>query len=72
MEMEKLIDQRLSASPKAFPIAPESANLPIEIRHLVSSRYRVLFNVGKADVYILRITGPFSGQALDLDSPDAS
>ena len=71
-KMEQLIEQRLSKSPKACPLAPESASVPLEVRHLLMQRYRVLFNVSDKDVFILRIVGPFSGQALEIDSSDAA
>ena len=72
MKIDELIARRLSESPAACPLAPESKDLPLEVRQLIIQRYRILFNVGDLEVYILRIMGPFSGQALEFDSPDAT
>ncbi|CAN5238105.1 hypothetical protein BH20ACI2_BH20ACI2_00830 [soil metagenome] len=67
-----LIEKRLSRTPRACPVAPESVGYPLEVRHLIVARYRVLFNIEEGNVFVLRIRGPFSGQKLKIDSSDAA
>jgi plasmid stabilization system protein ParE len=71
LKFETLIDKRISHTPMAYNVAPESENYPLEVRQLVVTRYRVLFHVEEGTVYVLRIRGPFSGQKLKIDSSDA-
>jgi plasmid stabilization system protein ParE len=61
-EIEKTAMARLSQMPKAFPIAPESAEFAQEVRQMKFGRYRILFHIKDSEVLILRIRGPFSGK----------
>ena len=58
-EMEQKVFHRLSKMPKGFPIAPESQEFDIEVRHFVVGRYRILFTIGGSEVLVLRVRGPF-------------
>lgn len=60
-EMENKVFSRISQMPMAFPIAPESQEFDIEVRHFVIGRYRILFTVSGMDVLVLRVRGPFRG-----------
>lgn len=60
-KIEKEVVARLALFPFAFPIAPESAELPVEVRQFKFGRYRVLFTVKGEDVLVLRVRGPFTG-----------
>jgi hypothetical protein len=46
--------------PLASPLAPESEQLGVSIRHLIVGRYRVLFTVRGITVTILHVSGPYS------------
>jgi hypothetical protein len=50
----------------ACPVAPESEQLGISIRHLIVGRYRILFTVKGNTVTILHVSGPYTipGQTL--------
>jgi plasmid stabilization system protein ParE len=72
VKFEAHIGERLSYSPVACSLAPESAERPLDIRHLVIQRYRILFTIEETTGYILRIRGPFSGQDLEIDRTDAA
>lgn len=63
-EIEKTAIARLSQTPKAFPIAPESAEFEQEVKQMKFGRYRILFHLKSSEVLILRIRGPFSGKKL--------
>lgn len=58
-EIEQKVFSRLGQMPKAFPIAPESQEFDIEIRHFVIGRYRILFTISGSEVLVLRVRGPF-------------
>ena len=65
--LDELIAKRLSSLPLACPLAPEAREFKSDIRHLVVHRYRILFTVMEKEVYILRIRGPFSGDAMAIE-----
>lgn len=58
-EIERKVFSRLSQMPTAFPVAPESREFDIEIRHFVIGRYRILFTINGSEVLVLRVRGPF-------------
>ena len=62
-KIESEVISLLALFPLAFPIAPESAELSVEVRQFKFGRYRVLFTVKKKDVLVLRVRGPFSGKS---------
>lgn len=61
-KIEREVITRLAHFPFAFPVAPESADLPIEVRQFKFDRYRVLFTVKMKEVLVLRVRGPFKGK----------
>ena len=61
-KIEREVITRLALFPFAFPVAPESAELPVEVRQFKFGRYRVLFTVKKNNVLVLRVRGPFTGK----------
>lgn len=60
-KLHEIVYRRLSAFPNTCPLAPESSKLDVDVRQLVFLRYRVLFEVKKRDVIVLRIEGPYTG-----------
>lgn len=61
-QIEETAIMRLSQMPRAFPLAPESADFEQDVRQMKFGRYRILFHIKGSDVLILRIRGPFSGK----------
>jgi len=59
-ELQRAIKLRLTSLPLSCPLAPESDDLGIEVRHLIVQRYRVLFIVEKKTATILHVRGPYS------------
>ena len=55
----------LASMPKRCAVAPESGRRGYEMRHLIYRRYRILFTIKEADVYILRVI--HSARLLDLE-----
>jgi toxin ParE1/3/4 len=45
----------LASMPKRCAVAPESGRRGYEMRHLIYGRYRILFTIKDADIYILRV-----------------
>ena len=60
--IEKEVFKRLAVFPFAFPTAPESHELPVEIRQFKFGRYRILFTIKMKNVLVLRVRGPFTGR----------
>ncbi len=54
------INERLSKSPLACPLAPQQQRYKVETRVLVIDRYNVLFHLEGKLVTILHIRGPFT------------
>ena len=50
---------QLTSMPFGCPVAPESAELGISVRHLIVGRYRILFVVKGKTVTILHVRGPY-------------
>jgi plasmid stabilization system protein ParE len=62
-KIENEVITRHALFPFAFPVAPESVELPVEVRQFKFGRYRVLFTVKKKDILVLRVRGPFTGKS---------
>ena len=50
---------KLSLMPLRYPIAPESEELGLELRQMISGRYRVLFYIKQNEVRVAHVRGPF-------------
>jgi len=61
--VHEMIIDNLSMMPLACPIARETEELEKEVRHLIIGRYRVLFTVEAEEVFVTRVTGPFTGRS---------
>ena len=57
--LKRQIKNTLTSIPHGLPLAPDSEELGMEIRQLVSGRYRILFRVEKQTVWILHVVGPY-------------
>ena len=60
-KLRRAIRKQLNSSPLSCPLAPESEQLGVSIRHLIIERYRVLFTVAERTVTILYVRGPYIG-----------
>jgi len=60
-KLRRAITKQLTSLPLACPLAPESEQLDVSIRHLIIGRYRVLFTVTGRTVTILYVRGPYIG-----------
>ena len=60
-KLRRAITKQLTSLPLACPLAPESEQLGVSIRHLLIGRYRVLFTVTGRTVTILYVRGPYIG-----------
>jgi plasmid stabilization system protein ParE len=58
-KLRRGITKQLTSLPLACPLAPESEQLSVSIRHLSVGRYRVLFTVTGRTVTILYVRGPY-------------
>ena len=56
-KLRRAISKQLTTLPLACPLAPESEELSVSIRHLIVGRYRVLFTVRGRTVTILHVSG---------------
>jgi plasmid stabilization system protein ParE len=54
------IRKQLTSMPLSCPLAPESKQLGVSIRHLIVGRYRVLFTVRGRTVTILHVSGAYT------------
>jgi len=59
-KLRRAIRKQLTSLPMACPLAPESEQLGVSIRHLIVGRYRVLFMARGRTVTILQVSGPFT------------
>ncbi len=59
--------KRLGQFPAACPIAPESADLGRELRHLIVGRYRAIFFVTDDTVKIVNVRGPYFYKMVEDD-----
>ena len=59
-KLRRAIRKQLTSLPLAFPLAPESKQLGVSIRHLIVGRYRVLFTVRGRTVTILHVSGSYT------------
>ena len=60
-KLRRAVRKQLTSLPLACPLAPESEQLGVSIRHLIIGRYRVLFTVRGRTVTILYVRGPYIG-----------
>ena len=58
-KLRRALRKHLTSMPLACPLAPESEQLRISIRHLIVDRYRILFTVKGGTVTILHVRGPY-------------
>lgn len=61
LKLRRDIRKQLTSLPLSCPLAPESEELSVPIRHLIVGRYRVLFTVTGITVTILHVRGPYIG-----------
>jgi len=59
-KLRRAISKQLTTLPLACPLAPESEELSVSIRHLIVGRYRVLFTVRGRTVTILHVSGSYT------------
>jgi plasmid stabilization system protein ParE len=59
-KLRRAIGKQLTSLPLSCPLAPESEQLGISIRHLIVGRYRVLFTVRGRTVTILHVSGSYT------------
>ena len=59
-KLRRAIRKQLTSLPLACPLAPESEQLGVTIRHLIVGRYRVLFTVRGRTVTILHVSGAYA------------
>jgi plasmid stabilization system protein ParE len=60
-KLRQTFKEQLTSMPLSCPLAPESEELSVPIRHLIIGRYRVLFMVRGRTVTILHVRGPYIG-----------
>ena len=58
-KLRRTFRKQLTLTPLSCPLAPESEELGVPIRHLIVGRYRVLFTVKGKTVTILHVRGPY-------------
>jgi plasmid stabilization system protein ParE len=58
-KLRQTLRKQLTLMPLGCPLAPESEQLSISIRHLIVDRYRILFSVTGRIVTILHVRGPY-------------
>ena len=58
-KIQRAITKQLTSLPLACPLAQETEDLNISIRHLIVDRYRILFTVSGRIVTILHVRGPY-------------
>ena len=58
-KLRQTFRKQLTSMPMAYPLAPESEQLGVSIRHLIVGRYRVLFTAKGRTVTILHVRGPY-------------
>jgi len=61
---DEILNQ-LRLFPLRFPIAPETAEVGIEFRQMISGRYRVLFYVSGNEVRVTHVRGAFLGGGVE-------
>ena len=59
-KLRRAIRKQLTSLPLACPLAPESEQLGVSVRHLIAGRYRALFTVRGRTVTILQVSGPYT------------
>jgi len=59
-KLRQAIRKQLTSLPLACPLAPETEQLGVSIRHLIVGRYRVLFTIRGKTVTILHVSGSYT------------
>ena len=59
-KLRRAMRKQLTPLPLACPLAPESEQLGVSIRHLIVGRYRILFTVRGRTVTILHLSGAYT------------
>ena len=59
-KLRRTLGKHLTSVPLACPLAPESRELSVSIRHLIVGRYRVIFTVDGRTVTILHVRGSYT------------
>ena len=59
-KLRRAIRKQLTSLPLACPLAPESEQLGVSVRHLIAGRYRALFTVRGRTVTVLQVSGPYT------------
>jgi plasmid stabilization system protein ParE len=59
-KLRRAVRKQLTSLPLACPLAPESEELGISIRHLILERRRILFTVKGRAVTILHVRGSYT------------
>lgn len=60
-EIRTVCRKQLLYLPTSCPIAPESKEVSLPLRHLVVDRYRVIFTSQEHTVHILYVRGAYTG-----------
>ena len=58
-ELHRAIYERLTMFPAGCPRAPEAEDLSSDIRHCFFLRYRIVFEIRKRQVIVLRVAGAY-------------
>lgn len=58
-KLRQAFRKHLASMPLSCPLAPESEELGVSIRHFIVGRYRILFFVKGNIVTILHVRGPY-------------
>ena len=66
-KLRRTFRKQLTSMPLACPLAPESEQINISIRHLIVDRYRILFTVKGRTVTILHVRGPYIAPISETD-----
>jgi plasmid stabilization system protein ParE len=66
-KLRRTFRKQLPSMPLACPLAPESEQMNISIRHLIVDRYRILFTVKGRIVTILHVRGPYIAPISETD-----
>ena len=59
-KLRQTLRKQLTSMPLGCPLAPESEEVGISIRHLIVGRYRILFIVEGKTVTILHVKGSYT------------
>ena len=63
-KLRNILRKQLTSMPLGCPLAPESEELGISIRHLIVGRYRILFVVEGTTVTVLHVRGSYTASLI--------